>query len=68
MRAAVPFPPARIRFTIAGETLLFFIVRGVFMYDNVVRNGNYTLHFLTEKQLSTSDLKIVLAKYMEKTI
>lgn len=36
------------------------------MYDNVVRNGNYKLHFLTEKQLSTSDLKIVLAKYMEK--
>nr|DAG03205.1 MAG TPA: hypothetical protein [Caudovirales sp. ctCpR1] len=24
MRAAVPFPPARTRFTIAGETLLFF--------------------------------------------
>lgn len=36
------------------------------MYDNVVRNGNYKLHFLTEKQLSASDLKIVLAKYMEK--
>ena len=36
------------------------------MYDIVVRNGNYKLHFLTEKQLSASDLKIVLAKYMEK--
>lgn len=35
------------------------------MYDNQVRNGNYTLHIITEKQLSAADLRTLLAHYMQ---